>query len=31
MTDIASTVLRKEEWWYACRPFRMNSLKEGAK
>jgi hypothetical protein len=31
ITDVTSTALGKEEWWYACRLFRRNSLKEGAK
>jgi hypothetical protein len=28
--DIINTALEKEEMVYACRLFRMNSLKEGA-
>jgi hypothetical protein len=28
ITDIISTALR-EEWWYTCRLFMVNSLKEG--
>jgi hypothetical protein len=30
ITDVTSTAHGKEEWQYACRLFRRNSLKEGA-
>jgi hypothetical protein len=29
ITDITSTALRKNKWWYACKTLGTNNLKEG--